>query len=109
LTSPNYNDRQPDSTYSYIPAATSNYILFLNNFERWIEEIISRDGKIERAVVIKAVKQSFERAIQANIAYHSFMAESAKGNNEGNLVIRHELLAEIYESILNIGKKDKTN
>lgn len=67
--------------------------IFLRNLEEWIEEIVSRDGLAYRDLV--EIKQKFELAMQANIEYHKFMAK-----NVGEEVVRHDLMVEIYKSLL---------
>lgn len=68
--------------------------IFLRNLKEWIEEIVSRDGLADRDLV-KEIKQKFELAMQANIEYHKFMAK-----NVGEEVVRHDLMVEIYKSLL---------
>lgn len=52
--------------------------IFLNNLEGWIDETISRSGLAEEELV-KRLKSSFQRSIQANIEYHLLMLRDALG------------------------------
>lgn len=72
---------------------------FLNNLEQWIDEVISQDGLADRELV-KRIKESFERSIQANVDYHKSMMNSARENDEEKMADRHRLMAEIYQSLL---------
>ena len=77
----------------------TRYSLFLVNLERWIDEIISRDGVADKEL-IKTVKDNFERAMQANITYYRYMEKNKKENGEQNMAERYRLMAEIYQSLL---------
>ena len=69
--------------------------IFLKNLERWIDEIVTRDGLTDREL-IRTIKGKFELAIQSNIEHHRFMAKNAGAE----YAERHQLMADIYESLL---------
>jgi hypothetical protein len=68
---------------------------FLNNLEAWIDEAISRDGLAEEELV-KQLKSSFQRSIQANVEYHLLMVKDAKGI----MTDRHRITAKVYQELL---------
>jgi hypothetical protein len=69
--------------------------LFLNNLEGWIDEVISRNGLADEALV-KQLKSSFQRSIQANVEYHLAMGKDAKGTKAD----RHRIMAKVYQELL---------
>ena len=73
--------------------------LFLNNVQRWIDEIISQDG-LARNELIKTIKESFQRSMQANIDHHRFMMTSANGNDDQKTADHHKLMADVYQALI---------
>jgi hypothetical protein len=70
--------------------------LFLNNMEKWIDGIIIQDGLAD-AQIVKKIKESFTRAMQANIEYHTLLAKSSDDKGKQD---RHELMVKIYNELL---------
>jgi hypothetical protein len=75
--------------------------LFLNNLEKWIDEIISQDGLADKEL-IKTIKERFQRSLQANIEHHRFMMTYSNGDNDKKRADRHKLMADVYQALLNI-------
>ena len=73
--------------------------LFLNNLEHWIDEIISQDGLADKEL-IKAIKERYQRSMQANIDHHRFMTTSSNGIGDQKRADRHKLMAEVYQALL---------
>jgi hypothetical protein len=73
--------------------------LFLNNLEKWIDEIISKDGLADKEL-IETIKKRFHGSIQANIDHHRFMMTSARENGDQEKGDRHRLMVEIYQELL---------
>lgn len=73
--------------------------LFLNNFEQWIQELVSREGLAD-GELIRTIREKFERSMQANITHHKFMMNSARENGDQVGAERHRLMAEVYRELL---------
>ena len=73
--------------------------VFLNGLEKWIDEVISRDGASDKQI-IQEINKSLARSFRANIEHHSFMAQNASNFGEKSTANRHKLMAEIYQSLL---------
>jgi hypothetical protein len=74
--------------------------IFLRNLEKWIDQIISRDGVSDKQHIVR-IRDKFELAMRANIRYHTEMSEG------GNVALSeyHKLVAKVYESLLPAGSK----
>ncbi len=70
--------------------------IFLNNLEGWIDEAISKNGLAEEELV-KLLKSSFQRSIQANIEYHLLMVKEVA---KGIMTDRHRIMAKVYQELL---------
>ncbi len=80
---------------------TRSMSFFLRNLEQWIDEKNSQDGLTYKEL-IKTIKETFERAIEANIEYHRLMAKSATESDYHKKSYRHKLMAKIYQSLLHV-------
>jgi hypothetical protein len=70
--------------------------LFLVSLEKWLDAVIIQDGLTDKQIVAK-VRDSFRRAIEANIDHHVYMADNPVVDGRRD---RHALLAEIYKELL---------
>jgi hypothetical protein len=73
--------------------------VFLNSLEKWIDEVISRDGLTDK-LIIQEINENLARSLCANFEHHSFMFKSASNRGEKSTADRHKLMAEIYQSLL---------
>lgn len=70
--------------------------LLLSNLEKWIDAVILQDGLTDKQLIAK-VKESFNRSMQANIDYHTFMSNNTDIESDQN---RHKLLVKVYKELL---------
>lgn len=57
-------------------------------------------NEIKIQETLDAVAEKYRRELQANIEYHKHLAKSANETSDPNVALRHNLLAEIYQSLL---------
>lgn len=50
--------------------------------------------------IIKGAEENFRRNIEANLTYHRFMLESAIDQRQPGRTAHHQVMIDIYESIL---------
>jgi Na+/phosphate symporter len=74
------------------------YATFLNNFEQWIDAIVTQESMSE-AQLIERVKESYERSLQANYEHHSKLAKAMQ-SGESQSARRHTVIANIYKALL---------
>lgn len=75
------------------------YATFLNNFEQWIDTIVSQESMSE-AQLIERVKESYERSLEANVEHHNKLAETMQKAGELQSAKRHTVMANIYKALL---------
>ncbi|HEV8405121.1 MAG TPA: hypothetical protein VGQ13_04350 [Nitrososphaera sp.] len=75
------------------------YATFLNNFEQWIDAIVTQESMSE-AQLIERVKESYERSLQANYEHHSKLAKAMHESGESQSARRHTVIANIYKALL---------
>ncbi|MGI0048858.1 MAG: hypothetical protein ACREAW_04900 [Nitrososphaera sp.] len=90
-----------DATDDAIGNGAMRNSIFLNNLERWIDEIISQDGLGDKEL-IKTIKERYQSSMQANIYHHRFMMTNASGDNDQKKADRHKLMADAYRALLNV-------
>lgn len=92
------------------PAASSNvepleiiraekYATFLNNLEKWVEAIIMQNS-IDDEEVIRRVKDSYRRSLQANIDYYDLMAKAMMDSGEKSAGKRYVRMAKVYRALI---------
>jgi hypothetical protein len=64
-------------------------------FVRVIEE-----KKKQVDLIIQSSEESFRRNIEANVTYHRFMLEVAVDQRQPRSTAHHQVMLEVYESIL---------
>jgi hypothetical protein len=67
--------------------------------ESWIDATVAQDGMSQEALIIR-IKESYRRSLQANIDYHSMMAERCKAAGEAGAEKRHTTLMNVYMALI---------
>jgi hypothetical protein len=75
------------------------YATFLNNLEKWVEATIMQNN-INDENVIRRVKDSYRRSLQANIEYYDLMAKAMTDSGEKNAEKRYLRMAKVYRALI---------
>ena len=75
------------------------YATFLNNLVKWVEATIMQDS-IDDEEVIRRVKDSYRRSLQANIDYYDLMAKAMTDSGEKNTEKRYIRMAKVYRALI---------
>ena len=75
------------------------YATFLNNLEKWVEATIMQNG-IDDEEVIRRVKDSYRRSLQANIDYYDLMAKAMTDSGEKSTEKRYVRMAKVYRALI---------
>ena len=75
------------------------YATFLNNLEKWVEATIMQDS-MDDEEVIRRVKNSYRRSLQANIDYYDLMANTMMNSGEKSAEKRYVRMAKVYRALI---------
>lgn len=75
------------------------YATFLNNLEKWVEATVVQDS-MDDAEVIRRVKDSYRRSLQANVEYCDLMAKEMAESGEKNAEKRYIRMAKVYGALV---------
>jgi hypothetical protein len=75
------------------------YAMFLNNLEKWVEATIMQNS-IEDEEVIRRVKDSYRRSLQANVEYYDLMAKTMTDSGEKSAEKRYIRMAKVYRALI---------
>lgn len=75
------------------------YATFLNNLEKWVEATIMQNH-IDDEEVIRRVKDSYRRSLQANIDYYDLMAKAMVDSGEKNAEKRYIRMGKVYRALI---------
>ena len=75
------------------------YATFLNNLEKWVEAHMAQDNMSEEEV-IRRVKDSYRRSLQANIDFYDVMAKTTKEKGLAELAERYAVMANVYRALI---------
>lgn len=75
------------------------YATFLNNLEKWVEATVAQNS-IDDEEVIRRVKDSYRRSLQANIDYYDMMAKAMMDSGENNAEKRYIRMAKVYRALI---------
>jgi hypothetical protein len=78
---------------------SEKYATFLNNLEKWVEATIVQDN-IDDEEVIRRVKDSYRRSLQANIEFYDLMARAMAESGEKSAEKRYARMARVYRALL---------
>ena len=76
------------------------YATFLNNLEKWVEATVVQDSSIDDEEVIRRVKDSYRRSLQANIDYYDLMAKAMTDSGEKSAEKRCIRMAKVYKALI---------
>lgn len=94
---PEFTERSKDEPYEAIRA--EKYATFLNNLEKWVETTIVQNS-ISDEEVIRRVKDSYRRSLEANIEYYDAMAKATEESGEKSAEKRYIRMAKVYRALL---------
>ena len=75
------------------------HAIFLNNLEKWVEATIAQNG-LDDEEIIRRVKDSYRRSLQANIDYYDSMAKAMIDSGETNTEKRYTRMAKVYRALI---------
>lgn len=75
------------------------YATFLNNLEKWVEATIMQNH-IDDEDIIRRVKDSYRRSLQANIEYYDLMARAMTDAGEKSSEKRYLRMAKVYRALI---------
>ena len=75
------------------------YATFLNNLEKWVEATIMQNH-IDDEEVIRRVKDSYRRSLQANIDYYDLMAKAMADSGEQSAEKRYIRMGKVYRALI---------
>jgi hypothetical protein len=75
------------------------YATFLNNLEKWVEATVRQDD-IDDEEVIRRVKESYSRSLQANIEYYDTLAKRMEQLDEKQSAKQYTQMAKVYRALI---------
>jgi hypothetical protein len=75
---------------------------FLSGLENWINEIVAKEADGHNEKIPGAIKDRFQKSMDANMTFHNDMATHIKGDGEDHRSLSryHALMADIYKTFM---------
>jgi len=84
-----------------IEATAAANALYLRSFEDWVSAGIRCESKgLSEKDRIKSMKESYERGIKSNIAYHELMAKTETEMGKKDAAALHSAMAKAYSAFI---------
>ena len=72
--------------------------LLLSSLENYVREVVSSDHGMNQEEMLSMIQENFQRSMQANIQYHSDLAQIDQKVGDVKSETFHKLMAQMYKS-----------
>jgi len=74
--------------------------VFLTGFEDWINEVVAEKANGHNEAIPGMINAGFHSSMQANINFHSAMADALDETGDTSLASYHVIMAKVYQTFL---------